>query len=244
MASSLLILESKMYGGGLIPFASVCPHIWLSILLLKATYRENPQDVPEQVTSALSKRVQLESAYKHRRRQFAGLIGLAPQSRGQRMKGIHEIFYPKLQEEYPPHGKDIYEADAVRKIWENYRRTKPLPDKRGNWKKYHKLDPGRLQHIVGENESIIIRDSDSKEIVCMVVRNFSNNEGNILEWINGVIKANTKVRKSIRVSLFLKFHFYLPPNHSFSLRILGSCARLVILVVPAMTANWDGQETC
>lgn len=167
------------------------------------------------VIFALEKREKLKTEYIHRRAHFAYSIGLSPKARGQKLAGIPTVNLPKLQEEYPPAGKDIYESEAIHQIWKNYRKTKPYPDSRGDWKPYYKLDPTRLQYTVEEDKSVIIRDSKSGEIVCMVIQNFSNNEGGILEWVNGVIKKNTEVRKSVRVSFFLRI-ILLATNDYFS----------------------------
>lgn len=104
-----------------------------------------------------------------------------------------------MEEEYPPQDHDIYETDAAHAIWENHRKTTPFPDKRGDWKPFHKLNPDCLQYIVDADESVIIRDSETKEIVCMVLRNFSNNREKLLEWVNRVIIENSEARKSVRV---------------------------------------------
>jgi len=107
-----------------------------------------------------------------------------------------------MKKEYPPSNHDIYETDAAYGLWKKYREAAPYPDGRGGrtWKPFHKLDPEKLQYIVGEKESVIIRDSKTKEIVCMVVWNASGNTGQVLNWANEVIRTNVDVRKSVRVS--------------------------------------------
>ena len=164
------------------------------------------------VAEALRKRKELKTAYTHRRAKFAHLIGLAPKAKHQKLAGIGTVFLPSLKEEYPPSACDIFETDDVQKMWEEHRKKTNFPDTRGSWKPYHKLDPECLQYTVKEDESVIIRDSKSKEIVCMVIRNFSNNEGGILEWVNGIIEENTEIRKSVRVCVFPKHHSSLLTN--------------------------------
>jgi hypothetical protein len=112
----------------------------------------------------------------------------------------------KLKEAYPPSGHDIYETATAQQIWKEYQETAPYPDPRGGktWKPFHKLNPQKLQHIVKENESIIIRDIATNEIICVVIRNFTNNNRRLLDWINGVIMENNGVRRSVRVGCFSK----------------------------------------
>ena len=215
-----------MYGGHSIRIASTCANP-VPCFTAYTGYSNHPDDIPLILNAAIERRNQLQKAFKHRREHFAFGIGLTPKTRGQRFAGVPEVFLPKLKSAYPPPGHDIYESAAAHAMWDEYRKATPFPDRRRGktWKPFHELDPDHLQYTVGEKESAIIRDSKSKEIVCIVLRNFSKNQGGILDWVNGVIKRNTDVRKSVRVSFSLTFSD-LRPDGYFSLRILGNCARL------------------
>ena len=151
------------------------------------------------INIALDNRAKAAKILKHRRDHFAHAVGLLPGTKGQKIAGIQTVHLPKLEEEYPPRAHDIYETDAAHAIWKKHQKTTRFPDKRGTWKPFHKLDPNRLQYTVKADESVIIRDSDTQEIICAVIRNFSNSREKLLEWINSVIVENNETRKSVRV---------------------------------------------
>ena len=150
--------------------------------------------------ASFAKKERLYAAFKHRRAHFAFSVGLASKAEGSRLADASTIWLTELEEEYPPSGHDIYELAAIRQLWEQYCAAINFPDARGSWKPYHRLDPACLQHTVEEDVSTIIRDTKTNEIICVVIRNFSNGNNNLLDWINSIIKENNGARRSIRVS--------------------------------------------
>ena len=161
------------------------------------------------IATTLDKKARLGKIYNHQRDHFAFAVGLVPKAKGCKLADVPTVSLPRMEEEYPPSGHDIYETDAAHAIWEEHRKTTPYPDPRGGrtWKPFHKLDPDRLQYTVHKDESVIIKDSKSGEIVCVIIRNFSNNKVELLEWINGVIIENNEARKSVRVGTFPRLCF-------------------------------------
>jgi hypothetical protein len=99
---------------------------------------------------------------------------------------------------------------GVKKVWEEYCKVALYPDRRGGrtWKPLLKLDPGFLQHIVGEDESAIFRDKKTGKIVGMVIQNFSCGNQCLLDWMNGVIEENTGEHRSVQVGSTSKLHLY------------------------------------
>ena len=110
-----------------------------------------------------------------------------------------------LEEEYPPSGHNIYETAAAQQIWELHQQVTPYPDCRDGktWKPFHELNPGHLQHTVYEQESAIIWDFKTNEIVGLVMQNFTNGNKQLLEWINGIIVENNNVHWSVQVGSFV-----------------------------------------
>ena len=170
-------------------------------LLLRLCWRENDEDVPFNVLSAFEKTERKQKAFKHRRSNFARSVGLAPAVKGDKLKGIPTIYLRRRSKAYPPYAHDIYETAETREIWEGYRARMLYPDRRGDmtWKPFHQLDPNCLQLIVEEDKSAIIRDNKSRELIGVVIRNFSNYNRRLLDWINEVIDENTGSRRSVRV---------------------------------------------
>ena len=205
--------------------------------------REHMSDIPLRIRLAFGKKEKLKGSYKHRREHFMSGIGLAPKTQGQKLAGINTISLPTLQKEYPPSGYDIYETDDVHQMWKAYREVTPYPDCRGGrtWKPFHKLDPNSLQYIVRANKSIIIYDKKTKQIVRLVIRNFSGSKAEVLEWVNEVIVENVDLRKSVHVSSFPSFILACYLNIvCYSWRILGKCARSATLLVCGATPSLDG----
>ena len=199
-------------------------------------------DIPLRIRLAFDKK-KLKGSYKHRQEHFMSGIGLAPKTQGQKLAGINTISLPTLQKEYPPSGYDIYETDNVRQMWKAYREVTPYPDRRGGrtWKPFHKLDPNSLQYIVRANKSIVIYDKKTKQIVCLVIRNFSGSKAEVLKWVNEVIVENVDLHKSVRISSFPSsiLACYLDIV-CYSWRILGKCARSATLLVRGATPTLDG----
>jgi hypothetical protein len=176
------------------------------VKLLRHTGRENIDDIPLMISTVLVKRQGAQKAYRHRRDHFGLTVGLYPKTRGHKLANVSTIEISELEEAYPPSGHDIYETLAAKHIWEKYQKTTPYPDPREGrtWKPFHELDPRKLQYVVQENESIVIRDSATRELIGVVIRNFSNNNRRVLEWINGIIMENNDLRRSVRVGSFSK----------------------------------------
>ena len=209
--------------------------------------REHRSDIPPRIGLAFDKKEKLKGSYKHCREHFMSGIGLTPKTQGQKLAGINTISLPTLQKEYPPSGYDIYETDDVRQMWEAYWKVTPYPDCRGGrtWKPFHKLDPNSLQYIVRANKSIIIYDKKTKQIVCLVIWNFSGNKVEVLEWVNEVIVENVDLCKSVRISSFPSSILTCYLNIiCYSWRILGKCARSATLLVCRATPSLDGQGIC
>jgi hypothetical protein len=172
-------------------------NLWLIVVC-----RENAEDIPLRLVVALKKRKAQQKPYQHRRIQFTKRIGLSPKTKGSKLAGIPTIRLKALLVEYPPSGHDIYETIEAQKIWAEHRKTAVFPDKRGSWKPMHELDPALLQHVVRGDQSIIIRDSKTDELIGLVIRDFTSGCTHLLDWINEIIMENNDVRKSVRVGTF------------------------------------------
>jgi hypothetical protein len=196
---------------------------------------DNTDGIPLRITQALNQKNGLRTAFNHRRNHFAESVGLLPKTKGRALTSIPTIHLPMKKKEYPPSGYDIYEADETREVWEKYRAATLYPDRRGGktWKPLLKLDPVSLQHTVNTNESAIIKDKKSGGIIGVVIRNFSNGNEGLLDWINQIIAENNDVRKSVRVC-------------SISNPCLNWCSQLLLVrgsrqVVPDRLHIWSTQ---
>ena len=173
--------------------------------MLSPVCRENHSEIPLKIDLAFKNKAQAQKAYRHRRNHFGFSVGLVPKAKGSKLANIPVIVLKSLKHEYPPSGHDIYETSSTQQIWELYRQATPYPDHRDGrtWKPFHELNPGHLQHTVHEKESAIIWDFKTNEIVGLVIRNFSNGNEQLLEWISEIIVENNNVRRNVRVGSFV-----------------------------------------
>lgn len=191
-----------MFGQGYRPIAGVC-HLFLYIYpQLRLYWSEHRSEIPLLICAAFDEKHKLHKRFQHRRSHFAFTVGLVPKTKGIKLANIPTIHLSKLKKAYPPHGHDIYETEETQNIWRNYQAKTLYPDRRGGrtWKPLLKLDSSKLQYTVGEHESAIIQDAKTDDVIGIVIRDFSNNNPRLLNWINGIIEENTGERRSVRVS--------------------------------------------
>ena len=66
-----------------------------------------------------------------------------------------------------------------------------------------RLDKSQLQLTIGPDESMIVKDIDTEQIVIIVLQNFMRDE-EVLSWTNGVVDENVGIRRGIRVRALTK----------------------------------------
>jgi len=120
-------------------------------------------------------------------------LGLAPKTKHSWLKDVPTHRLPRLAQPYPPPDKDIYETKEIASIWWKVQKVKKHPDGRGKfgggWADMEPLDERNLGLVVGVDESVIIRDLETGDLVATIIRNFVGNE-EVLDWINGIIDEN------------------------------------------------------
>lgn len=176
------------------------PGTWPACILID--YR-NGEDIPVAVATA-AKVLSQNRMHQRRRRNQLTELGLAPKTRQSRLEGLARTKLPRLEEPYPPPDRDIYETEEIAEIWRNHRAHKKHPDRRGkfgdSWPKLERLDDTKLGLVVGVDESVIVYDAESGDVVAVVIRDFVGND-EILEWISGIVDENVGLRRGIRVLL-------------------------------------------
>jgi hypothetical protein len=157
---------------------------------------------PPGVSTALATLERNKTHKKQQRKQLVENLGLTPKTRHSRIANIRTVRLTRLEAPYPPPMRDIYETEEIGDIWHNHRNGKEHPDGRsrttGHWMELEKLDKSMLSLIVGPDESVIVRDAQTDEIVSVVIRDFCG-DCEVLDWVNGIIDENVGLRRGIRV---------------------------------------------
>lgn len=172
--------------------------------------RQKKFRIPANVHGAYSKCQKAKKALYHQHRQFATRLRVDAASihtRDDYVATIPSTTLSQLTAEYPPHRRDVCETEEIKTVWTEYRHGRPHPDRReakangGSWPSMVILDETKLQKVVGEDESIIIYDSETQEVVAVVLRDVCGDPG-VLEWVTGVIQENVGWRRNVRVCTF------------------------------------------
>ena len=148
--------------------------------------------------SVLDQLVEKRTRFKRRHKVLANELGLGPSTQRIRLQGVEEMVLDKPKNEYPPRGVEIAESQEIADLWNDYRQrcSPPKPSyggKKGDstWPEILTLECDKLKTIAPER-SVIIRDSQTEEIVLIILRNFYSNE-EILGWANEIIEKNLGV---------------------------------------------------
>ncbi|PUU73019.1 hypothetical protein B9Z19DRAFT_941258, partial [Tuber borchii] len=101
---------------------------------------------------------------------------------------------------YPTPNHWVLESEQIRALWAHHLQFGKQPDVRLKRHSLLMLEKSQLALDIPHTESAIILDQDSDEIVAMVYRNFISTQfESILDWINGIIVAGIRRKKSARL---------------------------------------------
>jgi hypothetical protein len=128
-------------------------------------------------------------------------LGLAwsADRRHQFITALPSIQLPMLAAPYPAGGEWWYETRAARDRWYDHLMHGKQPDKRLPRHEFCNVDPGQLQQIVAADESVVVHDPDTGELVMVVLRNFCN-DPSVLAWVDAKVIEIVGCKKSARVS--------------------------------------------
>jgi hypothetical protein len=107
---------------------------------------------------------------------------------------------------YPPFGKWVCETDSIRKLWHYHLRYDPQADKRLPRHEPVVIKASKLDRVIKEDQSCIVRDPITKEIVLIVLRDIVN-DMDVLDWLDDAVEEATSTRRNIRVSRFVPYFF-------------------------------------
>jgi hypothetical protein len=171
---------------------------------LMATWfgRFNGSSRSSAMDTALKQRRDYFITHRHKKVDFINRIGLnwSPIKRDMFFTTIKSFFLPKLETPYPVVKHWICESDAIDSKWRDYLQNdlRAQPDRRRPRLPIFRMDPTKLQLDIKSDESALVYDHSTGNLILLVLRQFGN-DPNLLSHIDGVIKQSVDYRRSIRV---------------------------------------------
>ncbi|KAI0012424.1 hypothetical protein F4779DRAFT_65363 [Xylariaceae sp. FL0662B] len=144
---------------------------------------------------------------------------------------IKVVDLPRLEDPYPINDFYVAGTSKAKAEWEAYWKGKPLKDPRyhhGVRREILTLDESRLKYIVAQDESVIFRDADTKEITLVILRNFIPDE-NLRKTMVNVCKEVIKYRRDDRredPGMLVHFGYTCGSRHDPQIRLAAPCVRL------------------
>lgn len=157
------------------------------------------------ISTALEQRQRYFLSNRFYKRQFITAIGLDWTSVEKELffAQVPVIFLSKRDTPYPPPKYWVVESDTIDMQWRYHIEHGKQPDSRLPRYPLLRMDSERLQKDVGSDESVLILDERTHEIVMLILRNFTDHPA-LLDHIGNVIKRAVQYRRSMRVSVISK----------------------------------------
>lgn len=146
-------------------------------------------------------------------------------------KNIKTVYLKRLEEPYPINNYFTAGTPKAKREWDAYWAGKPLADPRYNKGKRREiidLDMSRLQYIIPQDESVIFRDADTKEIALVVLRNFTP-DNKVRETMVDVCGEILKYRRDDRredPGMLVHFGYTCGSRHEPQIQMASPCVRL------------------
>jgi hypothetical protein len=125
-------------------------------------------------------------------------LGLTPEQHDAILASVPVYYINRLSVIYPLLNTCIYETDIIGDQWQYQLEHGKLADVRQSRKPLAKLDFNKLQHNVNVTSNAIFRDSQTNEIVGLVLRNFVGRK-DVQQWASTVIDDSLRMKKSVRL---------------------------------------------
>ncbi|KAF8056073.1 hypothetical protein FPV67DRAFT_1678612 [Lyophyllum atratum] len=155
--------------------------------------------LPEELAKVVDGRRADSKQQRYDRRRFVQNLGLDPKSfdRDAFLKDIPTKTVTALPEAYPPIGEGIAETGPIFDKWDPFFRSAKPPDVRKPYPSVHLLQESKLKLDILPHESVILRDSETKELIGVAIRDACPDQ-RVVAWGDQVVADTTPYRQNIR----------------------------------------------
>jgi hypothetical protein len=140
--------------------------------------------------------------YRKRKQELVRSMGLDWDSsrRDQFLSAVPTLYLPQLKTPWPPKDRWVSESNTTGPLWRAHFQEVKLHDDRskGARKDLIITTDESWAKIVRADESIIVFDSKTEQIVLVVLRNFCGSQ-KVLDWLSTTIDDAVSIKKSIRL---------------------------------------------
>ena len=106
---------------------------------------------------------------------------------------------------YPPPKHWMVESSDIGDKWHAYCTTRHLADKREGYHPMCTVDEKKLDYVVKENESVLLVDDRTGELVGCVIREWCPEQG-VVDAIAEYIRTTPSLKRSARVRMWKTMH--------------------------------------
>ena len=115
-----------------------------------------------------------------------------------RFAASKHLYLPKLSVAYPPRNHWVTESQAIWDMWKYDLSHGTLHDKRTGYHEMHLLVHAQLAADILPDEDVFIYNSETRALVCAIIRNFCPLTGP-LKWVDYIAQEALHYRKPTRV---------------------------------------------
>ncbi|KAI0720923.1 hypothetical protein C8Q72DRAFT_898264 [Fomitopsis betulina] len=173
---------------------------------LSALCQKHAKDLPGHLRAAIAYRARKVQLQRRAHARFVSWLGLRPMAEADKVTALESlaptIYLPSLSTPYPDLFHWVCETAEIAELWDDWVHKAKLADQRMSRRPMLIEDPEKLAIIIAADQNAIIRDSETGEIVALVIRDWCADPA-VVVWVNSVVAQAVGLKRHIRVSISL-----------------------------------------